>query len=94
MRRKEASSGDGNQTTAPSAVSHQSFVIQGIQGIRGSIDQDYYQYLLTFEPNKMVRELPEVDAGAILAQELNQLSLKEREELLYDIHGVLELPKE
>jgi hypothetical protein len=34
------------------------------------------------------------DAGAILAQELNQLTLKEREELLYDIHGVLELPKE
>jgi hypothetical protein len=34
------------------------------------------------------------DAAAILAQELNHLSLKEREELLYDIHGVLELPKE
>lgn len=42
----------------------------------------------------MVKEFTEVDAGAILAKELNQLSLKEREELLYDIHGVLELPKE
>jgi hypothetical protein len=41
----------------------------------------------------MVQKLTK-DADAILAQELNQLSIKEREELLYDIHGVLELPKE
>ena len=56
--------------------------------------KDYSQHLPHIEPNKMVKELPEVNAGAILAQQLNQLSLKEREELLYDIHGVLELPKE
>jgi hypothetical protein len=42
----------------------------------------------------MVMAFTELDAGTILAQELNQLSIKEREELLYDIHGVLELPKE
>lgn len=42
----------------------------------------------------MIKELPEVDAAPMLAQQLNELSLKEREELLYDIHGVLELRKE
>jgi hypothetical protein len=42
----------------------------------------------------MVQQSTKDHAGAILAQELNHLSLKEREKLIYDIHGVLELPKE